>query len=110
MFERPWRYIFLVSALIGAGAIFDTQATTPARSGADVYRDFCAVCHGGGWQGAPVSNDPAEWEARVKAGADALLKNAKDGLNGMPPMGTCMDCTDEELERAIAEMLPQAGD
>jgi len=90
--------------LIAIAAI--AQATEAQRSGADVYRDFCAVCHSGGWQGAPIANEPGEWAERMSAGADAMFENVKKGLNAMPPMGTCTDCSDEELKSAIAEMLP----
>jgi cytochrome c5 len=84
------------------------QPANPPRPAADIYRDYCAVCHSGGWQGAPIANDAGEWKERVSAGAETLFKNAKQGLNAMPAMGTCMDCSDEELESAIAEMLPQS--
>jgi cytochrome c5 len=82
------------------------RPANPPRSGEEIYRDFCAVCHSGGWQGAPIANEPSEWRERLSAGADAMLQNVKQGLNAMPPMGTCVDCTDEELQSAIAEMLP----
>jgi cytochrome c5 len=82
------------------------QSADPARPAADIYRDFCAVCHSGGWQGAPIANDEGEWKTRVSAGMDTMFKNAKHGLNAMPAMGTCMDCSDEELKSAIVEMLP----
>jgi cytochrome c5 len=90
-----------------AVVVFGTVARSAdaPRSGADVYRDYCAVCHSGGWQGAPIANEASEWAERVSAGADVMLKNAKQGLNAMPPMGTCVDCTDDELKSAIAEML-----
>jgi cytochrome c5 len=78
----------------------------PPRPAADIYRDYCAVCHSGGWQGAPIAGDEAEWRSRESAGMDTMLKNAKNGLNAMPAMGTCMDCSDEELKSAIVEMLP----
>ncbi len=42
---------------------------------------------------------------RLERGFDALFENAKQGLNAMPPMGVCMDCTDAELKAAIQEML-----
>lgn len=94
------------AALILASTTTVRSADAP-RPGADIYRDFCAVCHSGGWQGAPIANDESEWNARVSAGADAMFKNVKQGLNAMPAMGTCTDCSDEELKSAIAEMLPQ---
>jgi cytochrome c5 len=94
-------------ALCSGMALTAGSANAP-RSGADIYRDFCGVCHSGGWQGAPIANDEGEWSARIEAGPEAMFKNVKDGLNAMPPMGTCTDCTDDELKAAISEMLPAA--
>jgi cytochrome c5 len=94
-----------VALIVGVGT--SAKSAEEPRSGADIYRSFCAVCHSGGWQGAPVANDASEWNARVSAGADAMFKNVKQGLNAMPAMGTCTDCTDEELKSAIAAMLPE---
>lgn len=82
------------------------NAADKPRSGEQVYAQFCANCHSGGWQSAPVSNDESEWQERMAKGWETLFKNAKQGLNGMPPMGTCMDCSDEELTASIKEMLP----
>jgi cytochrome c5 len=96
-----------VCIAFGIAVTASVSAAETQRPGADIYRNFCAVCHSGGWQGAPVANDGSEWSARVSAGADAMFKNVKQGLNAMPAMGTCTDCTDEELRSAIAEMLPQ---
>jgi cytochrome c5 len=109
-FSRP--LLVLGSLALGSLGITVTAMTSLARAaeaprpGADIYRDFCATCHSGGWQGAPIANEASEWSERMSAGADALLENVKKGLNAMPPMGTCVDCTDEELKSAIAEMLP----
>ena len=97
----------LLPALVVGVALTAGSANAP-RTGADIYRDFCAVCHSGGWQGAPIANDESEWSARLGAGPDAMFKNVKQGLNAMPPMGTCTDCTDDELKAAINEMLPLA--
>ena len=96
-----------LSALV-VGVAFAASSANGPRTGADIYRDFCAVCHSGGWQGAPIANDENEWSARIGAGPDAMFKNVKQGLNAMPAMGTCTDCTDDELKAAINEMLPAA--
>ncbi len=92
-------------AFAGAAVANLSTSTEAARSGADIYRDFCAVCHSGGWQGAPIANDAYEWAERTSDN-ETMFNNVKQGLNGMPPMGTCMDCSDAELKSAIAEMLP----
>jgi cytochrome c5 len=94
-----------LTALVSLAVSLRVHAADKPRSGEQVYAQFCANCHSGGWQGAPVSNDKNEWEERVAKGWDSLFKNAKQGLNGMPPMGTCMDCSDAELTASIKEML-----
>jgi cytochrome c5 len=77
----------------------------PARSGEEIYRVYCGSCHGSGWQGAPIAYDEQEWKSRMTNGAAAMFANAKNGLNSMPAMGACMDCSDAELKAAIDEML-----
>jgi len=106
MLKSNFRWLIVAAS---ACCLFTVTARSadPPRPAADLYRDYCAVCHSGGWQGAPIANDAAEWRSRVSAGMDAMFKNAKNGLNAMPAMGTCMDCSDDELKSAITEMLPQ---
>jgi cytochrome c5 len=103
---KMFRVASCMAMLLALAAHTVSDAADTPRSGAEIYRDFCAVCHSGGWQGAPIANESSEWNERMNAGSEAMLANVKQGLNAMPPMGTCMDCTDEELKRAIAEMLP----
>ena len=97
----------LITILAVALLALTALAAEPAavRSGADIYRDYCASCHDGGLQGAPVANDAEAWKPRLAKGGDALLQSAKQGLNAMPPKGVCMDCSDIELKAAIDEML-----
>jgi cytochrome c5 len=80
-------------------------SNTPARSADQIYQAYCAVCHATGWNGAPINGIKDDWEPRAAAGIDAMLRNVKLGLNTMPPMGTCMDCSDAELRAAIEEMV-----
>ena len=82
-------------------------AAAGPRSGADVVGKFCSACHASGVLGAPKTGDAAAWQARLDGhGGDfnGLLQNAINGLNAMPPKGTCGDCSDEELLAAIHEM------
>ncbi len=74
------------------------------RSGSDVYGTYCTACHGTGAMGAPKLGDAAVWKARLAKGFDKTLANAINGLNMMPPKGTCGDCSDDELSAAIKHM------
>jgi len=90
-----------------AGAKAEVAAAAPSgpKSGADVYQASCFACHGTGAMGAPKKGDAAAWEPRLAKGADVLLHNAINGINAMPPKGTCMACSDEEIQAAIDFMV-----
>ena len=70
------------------------------------YEKSCKVCHGAGIAGAPKFKSP-DWKVRMKVGINALLASSIKGKGAMPPKGTCMNCSDEELKSAIEYMLPK---
>lgn len=74
------------------------------RSGEAVYNQFCTACHSIGVAGAPKLGDAGAWAPRVAKGFDSLMSNAINGLNAMPPRGTCTTCSDEEIQGAIEYM------
>jgi len=76
-----------------------------ARSGEEIYTQYCTTCHTVGVAGAPKKGDADAWAPRQAKGIPAMIERAKKGLNAMPPKGLCMDCTDQELEAAIDFML-----
>lgn len=78
------------------------------RSGEEVYKTKCQVCHAQGIAGSPKFGDKAAWASRIATGADAMLAVAKSGKGAMPPKGTCMDCSDAELTAAISYMVEHA--
>ncbi|WP_293268277.1 c-type cytochrome [Neptunomonas sp.] len=90
--------------LAAAAALMLPVAANAERTGEEVYKTKCFVCHDFGVAGAPKAGDTAAWASRVAKGADALLVTAKSGIAAMPPKGTCMDCTDAELTAAIEHM------
>ncbi|MBJ7549081.1 cytochrome c5 family protein [Marinomonas ostreistagni] len=74
------------------------------RSGEAIYNQFCTACHSVGVAGAPKFGDAGAWAPRVAKGFDSLMSNAINGLNAMPPRGTCTTCSDEEIQGAIEYM------
>jgi cytochrome c5 len=98
--------IALVCAVGSATDAFATEAAKAPRAPDAILNQYCNVCHLTGWNGAPLNGDANDWQPRLSTGFDSLIKNAKQGINNMPPMGTCQDCTDTELEAAIRKMLP----
>ena len=76
------------------------------RSGIEVYNAHCFACHATGVSEAPLVG-AEEWKTRLdEKGAETLLANTKAGFNVvMPAMGTCMNCTDAELQAAIDYLI-----
>lgn len=64
---------------------------------AELYADTCMACHANPDSGAPMTGDTAEWEARMAQGEDVMLDHVINGFNGMPPLGSCVDCTEEDF-------------
>jgi cytochrome c5 len=94
MFKR----FFLLSLLISAP--YTCWAIDPFTI--ELYQSSCIICHEGGAGGAPKSFDEDEWRDRLAKGNDVLLQNAISGFKGMPPLGMCSDCTQEDLVDLIA--------
>lgn len=93
-----------VAAIIEAPAT-DAGAASGARSGADIYKTTCATCHAAGIAGAPKLGDKAAWAPRIAQGKDTLYKHAISGFNAMPPKGTCMTCSDDEIKATVDFMI-----
>ncbi|WP_027853732.1 c-type cytochrome [Marinobacterium litorale] len=91
--------------LAAAAALLAPAAAMAERTGEEIYNTKCSVCHAAGVAGAPVFGDAAAWAPRAEKGIDALLATAKSGINAMPPMGTCVDCSDAELKASIQYMI-----
>jgi cytochrome c5 len=76
-----------------------------AKSGKDIFNSSCMACHSTGAGGAPKMGDKAAWSDRIGKGVDSVYANAIKGFNGMPPKGTCMSCSDEEIQVTVDYML-----
>ena len=94
-----------LSIALALTSIFIANTAFAERSGKEIYEKHCHVCHSAGVANAPKFAEPGAWDERAKKGEDALLKSVKGGLNAMPPMGTCMDCTDGEFKASIKYMI-----
>ena len=59
------------------------------------------TCHIDAASGAPRTHDTLAWSRRAGAGRDALIQSAQRGINAMPPMGLCPDCSRDDLGALI---------
>ncbi len=103
-----------------------------ANPGKDIFDRYCTVCHSPAMApmfGAPAAHDLNAWNERKenafkrsgvsesknkadieKASITELVNSANMGTDkGMPPKGTCSDCTDDDL-RSVIEFMSSKSD
>ena len=80
-------------------------ASTGPRSAEDIYNTKCSACHATDAIGAPMFGNAASWTDRIAKGEETLITNAINGLNAMPPKGTCADCSDDEIKITVQYMV-----
>mgnify|MGYP001815474037 CR=1 FL=1 len=85
------------------------EPVAAARDGQMIYKTACFACHDTGVAGAPKLGDKAVWAPRIAKGNDALYSTLQNGLNAMPPKGTCMNCNDDELKAVLDYMIEQVS-
>jgi cytochrome c5 len=96
-------------APVAAVEVADAAAATAEKSGADVVKVGCAMCHAAGLMSAPIIGDKAQWEPRIAQGYDTLVSNAIKGIRTMPAKGGNPALTDAEVAAAVVEMANQSG-
>ncbi|WP_152223603.1 cytochrome c5 family protein [Pseudomonas sp. SCB32] len=110
----PAALLALVGLLGGCGD--DARPSAPVHSAtlapadkalAKIYDTSCKTCHANPASGAPQAGDLQAWRPRVAQGADSLLDHSINGYKGMPPMGMCMQCSEDEFLALISFMSGQ---
>ena len=88
------------------GSVAPVLTASTGRTGLEVYNAHCFACHATGVSEAPLVADPIWQDRLAEKGEAMLLANTKTGFNVvMPPMGTCMNCSDDELTAAINYLI-----
>ena len=69
-----------------------------------IYDSTCSNCHGKPASGAPQLGDAKAWAPRVAQGREVVLGHIINGYKGMPPMGMCMQCAEDDFV-AVTEYM-----
>ncbi len=110
--EEPVPVVANVEANIKPVAAVEVAAPVTehvAKSGAEVVKGVCAMCHAAGLMNAPKIGDNAQWAPRIAQGYETLVSHAVNGIRAMPAKGGNPDLSDAEIAAAVAEMANQAG-
>ncbi len=85
------------------------KVASAGKSGEQVYKSVCAMCHSAALMGAPKFGDKDQWAPRIAQGYDTLVDHAIHGIRMMPAKGGNPGLSDEEVGRAVAYMANEAG-
>lgn len=102
--------------LAACGHHEQTAAATPTAAAAPaaaanaspatlkLFQQTCHNCHAVPGTGAPQAGDAQAWAPRLAQGRDTLLDHTINGYKGMPPMGTCTQCAEQDFVALIEYM------
>jgi len=91
-----------------------SKMTANLENGKKIYSKACIACHFTGVSGAPALKadkyNKEDWQKRADKGMATLLEHSIKGFNNnlMPPKGTCMDCSEQDMFDAISYMYGEA--
>ncbi len=80
-----------------------------AKSGEQVYKEVCQVCHAAGLANAPKLGDAARWAPLIKEGQVTLTVDGWLGIRAMPPKGGNSSLSLQEFAGAVAYMARAGG-
>lgn len=94
---------------VGSARLADASGPKVEKSGEEVFNAVCTACHTSGALNAPKLNNKGDWARRIGQGYDVLVKNAINGIRGMPARGGAADLSDLEIQRAVAYLANSGG-
>lgn len=91
-----------------AQAVAEGSASA-GKSGEEVYKAVCSMCHQAGILNAPKLGDTQAWASRISQGYETLVQHAIKGIRSMPPKGGNASLSDAEVAGAVLYMTNSSG-
>jgi len=86
-----------------------SAAGATEKSGEEVVKAVCSMCHAAGLMNSPKIGDKGQWQPRIAQGYETLVKHAIEGIRSMPARGGNPSLSDNEVANAVAYMANQSG-
>ena len=102
------RFLIPTMAAILLAMSCSAQAELTDRQ-AMLLANTCLQCHAREHIGVPVFGVPDDWNGPNKQGEERMLRNVIEGLRGMPPLGSCAACDDNDLRALNRELSGLKG-
>lgn len=85
------------------------SGVSSGKSGEEVYKAVCSMCHQAGMLNAPKFGDIQSWAPRLAQGYETLVQHAIKGIRSMPAKGGNASLSDAEVAGAVLYMTNSSG-
>ncbi len=90
--------IWLMALLLG---MTSTASAAPNPRQIQLFANNCLQCHAAPHTGAPQLGSVNDWQDIIDQGEETILKHVVEGVGGMPPLGYCSACDEQDLRELI---------
>jgi cytochrome c5 len=98
--------LYLILTLAFSASAFANEKNA---SGAQIYKEVCAVCHSSGVANAPKLGDQNAWKKLISEGQVIITAHGYVGVRAMPPKGGKEGLSVEQFAEALNFMVNQSG-
>lgn len=105
---QPFGEVCRAGETCGGVATASSSTGGGGLSGQQIYDQYCFACHATGVGDAPLFGNLEQWQPRIDKGLEVLVTTSLEGLKLMPPMGSCMSCSEDEMRDAVQYIIDSA--
>lgn len=109
--HKPTTILVALGAIVALSACSDTSSkvkplpdVTLSAEQLSKYEASCKACHEVAGSGAPLTGDEKAWSEVLAQPFEDVIQKVINGYQGMPPLGQCFDCNQEDLENLVYHM------
>ena len=101
-------YRLVIAAILALTAWPALGCEPPDEKQLQLFANNCIQCHVNSATGAPLSGVGKDWQQVISQDAAAILKNVIEGLRGIPPLGYCSACSEQDFKVLINFMAAKS--
>ena len=100
---------FVIYFILTLAFLTSAFANDKNISGAQIYKEVCAVCHTSGVANAPKLGDQNAWKKLISEGQVIITAHGYVGVRAMPPKGGKEGLSVEQFAEALNYMVNKSG-
>lgn len=102
--RRTVHYLLISLSLLLLALMSVSISAQPNNRQIQLLTNNCLQCHTNPDTNAPQMGNKDDWKEIIKKGKQQLLINTIVGMQGMPPLGYCSACTEQDFKVLIELM------